>query len=62
MGDSRTVLKTGAEKIQKETKKQGQAGKKERFPACPIIASGPYYKEGAYYKSQNISFLVGFTF
>jgi len=23
---------------------------------------GPYYKEGAYYKSQNISFLVGFTF
>ncbi|MGD2085515.1 MAG: outer membrane beta-barrel protein [Candidatus Aminicenantes bacterium] len=23
---------------------------------------GTYYKEGAYYKSQNISFLVGFTF
>jgi hypothetical protein len=23
---------------------------------------GTYYKEGAYYKSQNISFMVGFTF
>ena len=23
---------------------------------------GAYYKEGAYYKSQNIGFLVGFTF
>lgn len=45
---------------------QGEVGMTDFKRTEPLqvdgYTPGTYYKEGAYYKSQNISFLLGFTF